>query len=107
MFELVENFHYCTSRLRSKNNMSFFGSKTETAADTEETGKIKAALEEVRPMLARHLGDIEFVDFKKGTVYVRLLGTCVGCPMSQITLKAGVEELLKERVPGIDTVVAV
>ena len=96
--------------------MAFFGLKKESVADktsvadvvdTEETKKIQAALEEVRPMLARHLGDIEFVDFKKGTVYVRLLGTCVGCPMSQITLKAGVEELLKERVPGIEEVVAV
>lgn len=93
--------------------MSFLGLKkepvveNEPVAETEETRKIQAALEEVRPMLARHLGDIEFVDFKKGTVYVRLLGTCVGCPMSQITLKAGVEELLLERVPGIESVVAV
>lgn len=69
--------------------------------------KIESALEEVRPMLARHLGNIEFVKFEKGTVFVRFLGTCQGCPLSQLTLKAGVEEILKSKVEGIDKVEAV
>lgn len=69
--------------------------------------QIETVLEEIRPMLARHLGNIEFVKFENGVVYVRLLGTCQGCPLSQLTLKAGVEEMLKSKIPGVDRVEAV
>lgn len=69
--------------------------------------KIEQALEEIRPMLARHLGNIEFVKFEEGVVYVRFLGTCHGCPLSQLTLKAGVEEVLKSKVPEVASVEAV
>ena len=69
--------------------------------------KIEATLEEIRPLIAQHLGDIEFVKFENGTVYVKMLGTCTHCPLSQLTLKAGVEELLKERVSGVERVEAV
>lgn len=58
-------------------------------------------------MLALHAGNIEFVGLEDGVVRVRLLGTCHGCPLSSLTLKAGVEELLKERVPGVRGVEAV
>lgn len=69
--------------------------------------KIKETLEEIKPLLAQHLGDIEFVKFENGVVYVRMLGTCVGCPLSQITLKSGVEEILKSRVSGVERVEAI
>ncbi|MBI2122501.1 MAG: NifU family protein [Candidatus Sungbacteria bacterium] len=69
--------------------------------------KIKKTLEEVRPLLAQHLGDIEFVKFENGVVYVRMLGTCVGCPLSQITLKSGVEEILKSKVSEVERVEAI
>lgn len=69
--------------------------------------KIEQALDEIRPMLARHLGNIEFVKFENNIVYVRFLGTCHGCPLSQLTLKAGVEEMLKSKIPEIDSVEAV
>lgn len=69
--------------------------------------QIEKALEEIRPMLARHLGNIEFVKFENKIVYVRFLGTCQGCPLSQLTLKAGVEEMLKSKIPEIDSVEAV
>ena len=71
------------------------------------TDKIEKVLEEIRPMLALHAGNIEFVGFHEGVARVRLLGTCHGCPLSQLTLKAGVEELLKEKVPGVEAVEAV
>ncbi len=71
------------------------------------TAKIEQALDEIRPALAQHLGDIEFVKFEAGTVYVRLLGTCTHCPLSQLTLKAGVEEMLRSRVAGVERVEAV
>lgn len=68
---------------------------------------IESALQEIRPFIAQHLGDIEFVKFEGGTVYVRMLGTCTHCPLSQLTLKAGVEALLKERVEGVESVEAI
>jgi len=69
--------------------------------------EIEKALLEIRPYIAQHLGDIEFVKFEGGTAYVKMLGTCTHCPLSAITLKAGVEELLKERVPEVERVEAV
>ncbi len=69
--------------------------------------EIKNALEEIRPMLAMHLGNIEFVKYEENKVFVRFLGTCRGCPLSQLTLKAGVEELVRMRVPEVTEVVAV
>jgi Fe-S cluster biogenesis protein NfuA len=68
--------------------------------------KIQGALAEIRPMLAQHLGDIEFVKLENDIVYVKMLGMCDGCPLSTLTLKAGIEELLKMRVPGIQAVEA-
>lgn len=69
--------------------------------------RIEQVLEEIRPMLARHLGNVEFVKFDDGVVYVRMLGTCQGCPLSQLTLKAGIEDMLKAKVEGIRSVEAV
>jgi len=69
--------------------------------------QILQALAEIRPLIAQHLGDIEFVKFEEGIVYVRMLGTCTHCPLSQLTIKAGVEELLKSRVPEVIGVEAV
>ena len=68
---------------------------------------IEAALSEIRPYIATHLGDIAFDRFENGTVYVKMLGTCTHCPLSELTLKAGVEELLKERIPEVARVEAV
>jgi Fe-S cluster biogenesis protein NfuA len=69
--------------------------------------EIEKVLEEVRPMLALHRGNVEFVDFKDGVVYLKLLGTCDGCALSQLTLKAGIEEMLKDQIHGITSVEAV
>ena len=73
----------------------------------EINAEISAALSEIRPYIAQHAGDIEFVKFENGTVYVKMLGTCTHCPLSQLTLKAGVEGLLKERVEGVERVEAI
>lgn len=69
--------------------------------------QVQQVLQEIRPMLALHRGDIEFVRVENGVVYVKLLGMCNGCPLSQLTLKGGVEEMLKRRVLGIERVEAV
>ena len=65
------------------------------------------ALEKIRPMLQRDGGDIELVEVNDGVVKVRLTGACKGCPMSQMTLKQGVEKLLLKEVPGLKEVQAV
>lgn len=69
--------------------------------------RIQAVLEELRPAILQDGGDIHFVRFEDGTVYVRLHGACVSCPISFITLKMGLEAQLKEKIPGVNTVVAV
>ena len=70
--------------------------------------KVRQALETVRPFLQADGGDVELVEVKEdGTVLVRLEGACAGCPMSQMTLKAGIEERLKEQVPEVKCVEAV
>ncbi len=70
--------------------------------------EVQNALNAVRPQLQADGGDCELVDVTAdGTVKVRLTGACGGCPMSQMTLKMGIERVLKERVPGIRSVEAV
>lgn len=69
--------------------------------------KIQKTIQEIKPLIAQHLGDIEFVKFENGIVYVRLLGACEHCPLSQLTLKAGVEEILKSKIEGIKSVEAI
>ncbi|HEY9073175.1 MAG TPA: NifU family protein [Desulfobaccales bacterium] len=68
---------------------------------------VEQALAKIRPMLQRDGGDIELVAVTDGIVKVRLTGACKGCPMSQMTLKQGVEKLLMKEVPGLKEVQAV
>jgi len=70
--------------------------------------KIQEALEKIRPFLQQDGGDVEFVDYTDdGVVKVRLQGHCAGCPMSQMTVKNGIERLLKEEYPEVTSVEAV
>jgi Fe-S cluster biogenesis protein NfuA len=68
---------------------------------------VEQALEKIRPLLQRDGGDIELVEVTDGVVKVRLTGACKGCPMSQMTLKQGVEKMLLKEVPGLKEVQAV
>ena len=70
--------------------------------------QIEDALNKVRPSLQADGGDVELVDVDEdGVVKVRLTGACGGCPMSQMTLKMGIEKVLKQNVPQINSVEAV
>ena len=69
--------------------------------------KIKKALADIRPSLQADGGDVELVDVENGIVKVRLTGACGGCPMSQMTLKQGIETYIKKEVPEILSVEAV
>ena len=71
--------------------------------------KIEKALDKIRPTLQADGGDVEFVEFdeKTGIVKVKLVGMCAHCPMSQITLKQGIEEEIKKEVPEVKEVISV
>jgi Fe-S cluster biogenesis protein NfuA len=69
--------------------------------------EVAKALDEVRPHLQVDGGDVELVGVEDGVVKVKLKGACAGCPMSQMTLKWGVENYLKKKVPGVRSVEAV
>lgn len=67
--------------------------------------KVEAALQKVRPSLQADGGDVQLVDVdNEGLVKVRLMGACGGCPMSQMTLKMGIEKILKQNVPEVKSV---
>jgi Fe-S cluster biogenesis protein NfuA len=69
--------------------------------------QIIKALSDIRPLLKADGGDVELVDVQDGVVKVRLKGACGSCPMATLTLKNGVERILKEQVPDVKEVVAV
>jgi Fe-S cluster biogenesis protein NfuA len=70
--------------------------------------EVQKAIDTIRPSLQADGGDVELVDVSEdGIVKVRLTGACQGCPMSQMTLKMGIEKMIKKQVPDIKEVVAV
>ncbi len=68
--------------------------------------KVEKALEKIRPSLMADGGNVELVEVKEGVVKLKLTGACGGCPMSQLTLKMGIERFLKKEIPEIKEVVA-
>jgi Fe-S cluster biogenesis protein NfuA len=68
---------------------------------------VKKALEEIRPALQADGGDVEYVGIEGNVVKVKLKGACGGCPMAALTLKNGIEVLIKKKVPGVASVEAV
>lgn len=70
--------------------------------------QVQEALDKIRPALQRDGGDVELVEVSDdGIVKVKLQGACGGCPMSQMTLKMGIEKVVKQSVPQIKSVEAV
>lgn len=70
--------------------------------------EVQKAIDRVRPGLQADGGDVELVDVSDdGVVKVRLTGACRGCPMSQMTLKMGIEKVIKSQVPAVKEVIAV
>src|SRR4030042_2001784 len=66
--------------------------------------KVQEILNNIRPSLQADGGDVELVDVKEGIVSLRLKGACAGCPMSTMTLKNGIERVLKQEISGIKEV---
>jgi Fe-S cluster biogenesis protein NfuA len=68
---------------------------------------VQAVIDKIRPTLQADGGDVELISVDNGVVKVRLQGACKGCPMSQMTLKNGIEKFVKKEVPEVDRVEAV
>jgi Fe-S cluster biogenesis protein NfuA len=70
--------------------------------------EVQKAIDTVRPSLQADGGDVELVDVSEdGIVKVKLTGACRGCPMSQMTLKMGIEKVIKQKVPSVKEIIAV
>ena len=69
--------------------------------------KVEAALALIRPALQADGGDVELVDVEEGVVKLKLTGACASCPVATMTLKQGIERVLKEQIPEVKEVVAV
>lgn len=91
-------------------NSGRFGIDKGTEGSTPRQGgrkmreNVEKALQKIRPALQADGGDIELIDIQDGVVKVKLTGACGGCPMSQMTLKQGVERVLKQEVPEVKEV---
>jgi len=80
----------------------------ETGAEKSFEDQVKDVIEMVRPALQGHGGDVEYIGVDEDkTVRVRLQGACRGCPGATMTMRMGIERILKERVPDVKQVVAV
>ena len=69
--------------------------------------KIEATLAQIRPALQADGGDVELVDVSEGVVKLRLMGACSGCAMATMTLRHGIERVLKEQIPEVKEVIAI
>ena len=72
-----------------------------------EKEQVQVVLDKIRPSLQADGGDVVLVDVKNGTVKVKLTGHCAGCPMSTMTLRNGIERILKQQLPSVKQVVNV
>jgi Fe-S cluster biogenesis protein NfuA len=69
--------------------------------------RVQSVIDDIRPVLQDHGGDIELVRIEKNRVFVRLKGACAGCPGAVQTMRLGVERRIKESVPEVEAVEAV
>ncbi len=70
--------------------------------------RVDSALDEIRPYIHSHAGDVNIVDVSdNGVVKLQMVGTCHGCPMSMLTLRLGIERILMEKVEGLTEVVSI
>jgi Fe-S cluster biogenesis protein NfuA len=84
-----------------------FGSSIYQIEEERMKEKVEAALAKVRPMLLADGGDVQLIGVEDGVVKVKLTGACGGCPMATMTLKGGIERVLREEVPEVKEVMAV
>ncbi len=69
-----------------------------------DEAKLRETLDYIRPAVQADGGDLVLLGVEDGAVSIQMVGACGGCPLSMMTLKAGIERILKDRVPGVETV---
>ncbi len=79
---------------------------TSGEASPIDMDQLRAALDYIRPAVQADGGDLVLLGAEDGKVNIEMVGACGGCPLSMMTLKAGIERILKDRVPGVREVVA-
>lgn len=79
----------------------------EGAESGVDLAALNETLEYIRPAVQADGGDLVLLGVDGGTVTLQMVGSCSGCPMSMMTLKAGIERILHDRVPGVEEVIAV
>lgn len=107
MLEYADNRRHFETCQDQKRTVSWLNPMPKSKDELKQ--EIEKILDTLREGLAMHAGNVELVDVEPetGKVSVRLQGACVGCPMSDLTLKAGIEETIRELVPEVTEVVAV
>ncbi len=78
----------------------------ERAAPRVDLGLLQAALDYIRPAVQADGGDLILLGVEEGVVNLQMVGACGGCPMSMMTLRSGIERILKAKVPGVVSVEA-
>lgn len=83
------------------------GAVLQTEYPQVDLAVLESTLEYIRPALQADGGDLVLLGVEGGTVNLQMVGACGGCPLSTMTLKAGIERILTERVPGVEEVNAI
>ena len=92
--------------MESNENINFPSIKDRDEQVDIDLDILNETIEYIRPAVQADGGDIKLASVDNGVVNIEMLGACVGCPLSLATLKSGIERILKEKVPGVEEVIA-
>ena len=92
--------------MESNENINFPSIKDRDEQVDIDLDILNETIEYIRPAVQADGGDIKLTSVDNGVVNIEMLGACVGCPLSIATLKSGIERILKEKVPGVEEVIA-
>ena len=92
--------------MENQDNINFPSPKNREEQVDIDLVILNETIEYIRPAVQADGGDIKLASVDNGVVNIEMLGACVGCPLSIATLKSGIERILKEKVPGVEEVIA-
>ena len=92
--------------MENQENINFPSPKNREEQVDIDLDILNETIEYIRPAVQADGGDIKLASVDNGVVNIEMLGACVGCPLSIATLKSGIERILKEKVPGVEEVIA-
>jgi len=92
--------------MENHDNINFPSPKVREEQVDIDLDILNETIEYIRPAVQADGGDIKLASVDNGVVNIEMLGACVGCPLSIATLKSGIERILKEKVPGVEEVIA-